>query len=45
MDRLYIYGGLDIKEGARDSMYYIELEGEPQVWVRMQLKGSVPGTG
>ena len=41
--RFYIYGGVDIQEGIRDSLYYVELEGEESQWIKVELKGEVQG--
>ncbi len=42
-DRFFVYGGVDIKEGQRDSLFSINLEGSPQEWTQHELHGDVPG--
>lgn len=42
MTRLYIYGGIDIKEGALGDIHYIDLSLENLQWKKIDLKGNAP---
>ena len=41
-NRLYVYGGIDIKEGQRGTMYSINLDSSPQEWAPIELHGTFP---
>ena len=43
LGKLYIYGGIDIQEGTRDSLYVIETESGAPEWTKLDITGSPIG--
>lgn len=40
---MHIFGGIDLREGARDNAYAIPLEGDDKEWKELEIKGEIIG--
>ena len=39
-----MYGGIDIKDGQKGTMYSVNLDANAQEWVKLEIGGDLPGT-
>jgi len=42
--RFYVYGGVDINEGQRETIFSVDIQGSSCEWTKVELNGKTLGT-